>query len=271
MSGASYTESRPSLLWLDLETTGLDPARGFILEAGWIMTSRTPWLESDWGSPRYSAVLPFDLDAAPLDDGVRAMHQASGLRDECRALFDQGHLEYPRTLRKIEDDILDTLGSPVDAPEAPYLAGASVHFDLAWLRVHMPRVAARVSYRVYDVSAMVLFCRSLGMPKPEELKNKPHRTLPDLDNAIGLARRCAEWLDGAALDPSRSFVDAGRARESAWTAGMPPAEPGRCPAYWRSRYSGLWLRCTREERHEGTCRAGGHWRDESEWGVQSDG
>ena len=58
--------------------------------------------------------------------------------------------------------------------------------------MHMPRLAARFSHRHYDVSAVKLFCRSLGMPKPP--KAEAHRATADVLESIAHARLCAEWL-----------------------------------------------------------------------------
>ena len=84
-----------------------------------------------------------------------------------------------------------------DKDERPTLAGRTVHFDLGFIRHHMPRLAARLSHRVYDVSAICLFCESLGMPRLK--KGEAHRASEDVLESVEHARRCAEWLCGGRL------------------------------------------------------------------------
>ncbi len=56
----------------------------------------------------------------------------------------------------------------------------------------MPTLAERFSHRYYDVSAVKLFCRSLGMPKPQPAE--AHRAMADIQESIAHARQCARWL-----------------------------------------------------------------------------
>ncbi len=79
------------------------------------------------------------------------------------------------------------------------LAGSSIHFDHAFLAVHMPRFAARLSHRHYDVSAIKLFCQSLGADKFP--KAEAHRAKDDIAESIAHAKACAEWLYDRDLNP----------------------------------------------------------------------
>ena len=68
------------IMWLDLETTGLDPETGLILEVAVVVTNR--WLKE---LARESIVIPHSveaLEAAGMDDFVRDMHTENGLLDE---------------------------------------------------------------------------------------------------------------------------------------------------------------------------------------------
>lgn len=172
------------LVWLDLESTGLDPARGKILEvAAAVADLSAPF---DLG-PFVSRVLPFsEWQYTLMDDYVRAMHTKNGLLFDC----DQSG----RLIGEVEQELINLLPEPgtYEREDTPTLAGSSVHFDHAWLRVHMPTLAARFSHRHYDVSAVKLFCRSLGMPKQPAAE--AHRAEADVRESVAHAELCVRWL-----------------------------------------------------------------------------
>ena len=95
----------------------------------------------------------------------------------------------------VEDELLKFIPEVEDKDERATFAGSSVHFDLGFIRVHMPRLAKRLSHRVYCVSAVQLFCRSLGMAKPPK-GPEPHRAAADVLASIERAKLCSDWLGG---------------------------------------------------------------------------
>ena len=172
------------LLWLDLETTGLDPVRDTILE---VAISVADLLTPFEATPLYHAVLCYPLHRAPyLLPVVREMHTRNGLLADCAA----------SKLRRFEaeEQIVRLLDRIENKPDLPALAGSSVHFDASFLRQLMPLVAARVSHRHYDVSTLKLVARSMGMPILP--KGEAHRARPDVDESIAHGRLCVDWLAG---------------------------------------------------------------------------
>lgn len=170
------------LFWLDLETTSLDPLTGRILELA--------VAEADLGDPFeigpiLNRVLRFGqtTDRVP-DPVVLDMHAKSGLLAECS--------ESTLTVADVEGELLDLVPEVADKDDRPVLAGFGVHFDHGFLRVHMPRLAARLHYRHYDVTPVGFFCRSLGMGKIP--KAHAHRAREDVLESIEYARKCADWL-----------------------------------------------------------------------------
>jgi oligoribonuclease (3'-5' exoribonuclease) len=131
----------------------------------------------------------FRFDSAPpyvgIDPFVLNMHTQNGLWKECA--------KSATTVAEIEEHLLTVVPEEKDSENKPTLAGSSIHFDHTFLRVHMPRLAKRFSHRHYDVSAVKLFCRSLGMSKPPVAE--AHRAKADILESIEHAKACVKWLD----------------------------------------------------------------------------
>ena len=192
------------LFWIDCETTGLDPTRDALLElavaqadlerpfdVGEVFSQVVRFNEAEpvGGEPRFiqsRGCVPPVFDTYRMEPRVLAMHVKSGLLSECsRVLLGVGDLE---------EYLLDVVPEVTDYGDRPTIAGSSAHFDLAFLRAKVPRAAARFSHRVYDVSAVKLFCRSLGMPKLP--RAEAHRAKDDILESIAHARACERWLTG---------------------------------------------------------------------------
>lgn len=166
---------RDTLVWLDLETTGLDPRSDAILEIA-IRLSDSSGLSLD----AFSQVVEFD--GRNLSNFILDMHTKNGLLAEAS----------PPSLSttEVENYAIAWLGRP--APHSLTLAGSSVHFDLGFLAVHMPRLAAMFSHRLFDVSAIKLFCQRLGMsPLP---KAEAHRAMADVEESYSHFIACVNFV-----------------------------------------------------------------------------
>lgn len=162
------------VLWLDLETTGLDPKGDTILEvAADYHRKNTCYDLLGAGRNVWSGVVRQDRqpDWNAVHPKVVAMHEASGLRREVDAMG--AHLY---TLYEFEDMILNL--TETNREDKIVLAGNTVGFDLGFVRAQMPRLAARLSHRVLDVSGPLMY----GFPEvpafaePEAV----HRAGPDV-------------------------------------------------------------------------------------------
>jgi oligoribonuclease len=104
-------------VWIDLETTGLNPEKDDILEIAVILTDRNLKTISKY----HTLVAGADLDK--LDPVVKAMHIKSGLAEDLERCSN-----FPLQ-SEIEDDLYNLLPSR----GIYYFAGSSVHFDVGKL------------------------------------------------------------------------------------------------------------------------------------------
>ena len=159
------------LLFLDVETTGLDPEKHQLLEIAAVMVDTglnhigKPF-ERLVATPRDSSVLIFD-DAALL------LALESGLLAEWAAV---GYKHKPLDVYR---ELLEWVESK--GVDKPVLAGSNPTFDRKWLAKYFPDVEALLHYRTFDLNTFYL---SRSEPKPES----PHRAFADVLKDIDFLR-----------------------------------------------------------------------------------
>ena len=192
------SKNPPYVLWLDLESTGLDPRSCQILEVAWRLTKFEFPFETvshplASGNVLVAAHVPahalVTMQWDEIHPVVKEMHEKSGLFN------DLGNRNLNQvSIEQIENRLFGLSAEwPTDKDEKVVLGGNSVHFDLGFLRVHMPTFAKRLSHRVLDVSAISLLCRSLGMPRLPKVE-AAHRAQADLEQSISQLHACVDWL-----------------------------------------------------------------------------
>jgi oligoribonuclease len=192
--------------WIDVETTGLDAAEHHLLE---IAICRAPFEKPFDITPIFNQVIGF-ADWTDVDPLVIEMHHKSGLLIDCikSSNFiesDRHQRGTPSTLsnnidlmlKKALDDyksdwVSANPNEPMKSDELPVLAGSSIHFDRSFLKSDLPEISTRFSHRLYDISVLKLFCRSLGMAI--QPRSETHRALADIYESIAHAQECAWWL-----------------------------------------------------------------------------
>lgn len=198
------------VVWIDLETTGLDPKKDKILEVGLVATNdRFQRIE---GIPDFQAIVkPMNgLDVMKLDPAVVEMHSKNRLLAEIAAGKGRSKIavgedigEWLTTARNVyynglsQSDI--TRQNLSHYQDVRFLmAGSSVgqfdrQFFAYWLREYMPMF----DYRVLDVSSVKETIRRVFGDEAvynaldaseDQVQYKAHRVLPDIEASIAELR-----------------------------------------------------------------------------------
>lgn len=163
------------LVWMDLEMTGLDPAKDAIVEIASLVTDDE--LEIVAEGPDLVIHQPPDV-LAGMDDFVRQMHTRSGLLAAIEvstvSLADAG----AQTLEFIKSHVPEARSVP--------LAGNSIGTDRRFLATHLNEIEEYLHYRSVDVSTLKELARRWY---PEAYKQAPekaggHRALDDIRESV---------------------------------------------------------------------------------------
>lgn len=171
------TRSSYNLVWIDLEMTGLDVDRDYIIEIATVVT------DSDLNVLAEGPVLAIHQSPevmAGMDDWNTKQHQASGLTERVRtSTVDEAEAER-RTLA-----FLDNWVSAGSSP----MCGNSICQDRRFLHRWMPRLEQFFHYRNLDVSTLKELARRWN---PEILdgfnKGGAHLALDDIRDSIAELR-----------------------------------------------------------------------------------
>jgi oligoribonuclease len=164
--------TKATLLWIDLEMTGLDPKEDRILEVAAIAT--------DWD---FKEVATYE---AVKKVGTRMMKRRmvgefwekyAHVRDALQAQNEDG-----KNGRTVENELLAFIDEHFAPDTLVLLAGNSIHQDRKFIENEWSRLNERLHYRMLDVSAWkVVFDGKYGkkFTKPEA-----HRAMDDIRGSI---------------------------------------------------------------------------------------
>lgn len=163
------------LAWIDLEMTGLDPARHVIVEAAVLVTDDDLTIVEE-GPDLIVHATAEQLDE--MDDTVRAMHTRSGLLEAIESST--------LSLEEAAAQTLEFLKGHIPEARTVPLAGNSIGTDRRFLATQMPEVEDFLHYRSVDVSTIKELCRRWH---PEVYKGAPakkggHRALQDIRESV---------------------------------------------------------------------------------------
>lgn len=172
------------LFWLDMEMTGLEVENHKILEAAVSVT--------DWNLTPLktfsTAVYQADEELRKMDDWCLKTHTASGLLKR----ISEGMKE-----AVLDSALLELVGDYYLADEKVVLCGNSISQDRKFIDRYLPRFAARLHYRMLDVSSFKIVFENAFNQKFK--KQNRHEALGDIEESIAEFRHYLSFFDKAKL------------------------------------------------------------------------
>ncbi len=155
--------------WVDLEMTGLDDVKDVILEVAAIIT---------------------DTDLKPIEEFHRVVFQPKealdGMDDWCKRTHGASGLTAAvasgTPLAEVDQQLTDTVNKFFPTNERIVLVGNSVSNDKRFIDRYMPKLAARLHYRVIDVSSFKEIFREKWAIQVQ--KKNTHRAVDDIRESI---------------------------------------------------------------------------------------
>ena len=171
------TQAATSLVWLDMEMTGLDPERERIIELAIVVTDESLATISEspvWVVHQDNACLE------AMDEWNRTTHARSGLIERVRdSLLDEASVE-AAALAFVQAHV---------PPSTSPLCGNSIGQDRRFLYKYMPRLEAWFHYRNLDVSTLKELCRRWRPDLASGLRKRgEHTALADIRESIAELR-----------------------------------------------------------------------------------
>jgi oligoribonuclease len=157
-----------TLIWLDLEMTGLHIASDFILEAAALVTD----IHFNELASLEEVVFQSPEVLEKMDDWCKKNHGESGLLAKVPSGISEAELD---------QKLFDLLA--LHAPKGrPILAGNSISQDRKFVDKFLPQFAKRLHYRMLDVSSFkIIFESKFGIKFKKQNK---HRALDDIHESL---------------------------------------------------------------------------------------
>lgn len=174
---AATTDNADTLIWIDMEMTGLNPETDRIIEVATLVTDANLTILAE--GP-VLALHRSDEVLAGMDDWNQRTHGESGL------------------VQRVRDSRLDDAGAEAQTleflrqwskPGASPMCGNSVHQDRRFMARYMPALEAFFHYRNLDVSTVKELARRWRPELPGGYqKNNNHRALDDIRDSVNELR-----------------------------------------------------------------------------------
>lgn len=172
---AKYIAREP-LVWIDLETSGLDCDKDCILEIACLVT------DGDLKNVRIGPSVVVSRSKETMDamgEWCTVQHRSSGLTKDV--------LASTVSIEEAEKTVLDFVKKYVPVEKIALLAGSSVHFDKEFLRKEMPNLFKHLHYRIIDVSTVGELVKrwspNILLKRPRK-QGSDHRAMSDIQDSL---------------------------------------------------------------------------------------
>lgn len=164
---------KATLLWVDLEMTGLNPEKDKIIEVAAIATG---WDLEPIAS--YTAVVKVDEELMK-ERMVGSFWEAN--KESRDALIEQNGSG--KSVEEVEKELVDFVNEHHNNRTGKMiLSGNSIHQDRKFIDREMPKLASKLHYRMLDVSAWKVYFENVLNKK--FIKREAHRALDDIMGSI---------------------------------------------------------------------------------------
>jgi oligoribonuclease len=178
MSGSKIVKKqKPTrLFWIDLEMTGLDPKSEVITEVAALVSDFKLNVECEYeGVVHYSKEdLKERFDKEPNGFWNSMPKERNKLMKSCS--------ESELSLTDLEDSLIEICKKYFPEEERIVLAGNSIRVDRMFIDRYMPRFAALLHYRMFDVTAFKIWIEGNGHEGRK--KEERHRALYDIHESM---------------------------------------------------------------------------------------
>lgn len=169
------------IVWIDIETTGLNPELCNILEVAIIITNyelqELAMLNLIINYPKN--------ELKNIDKWCLKTHTENGLLNEVQ--------KSTLNLKEAEQLILQFIKFHTQKRTSP-LGGSSVHFDRMFLQKHMPKVIDHLHYSIIDASTLVKLMRHWYLNIKLPNNNQNHRALGDIKHSINITKFYKQFI-----------------------------------------------------------------------------